>query len=100
MKKEFALIMVSCIIGVSSAYGDPQINIEESPGQTDHPFTITDDSSKVLFRVLSDGQAIIDEFIHFSGFGLTDLRTYVFPILSDAKFHKKLNWIMIHLSEF
>jgi len=79
MKKEFVLIMVSCIIGVSSAYGDPQINIEESPGQTDHPFTITDDSSKVLFRVLSDGQAIIDEFIHFSGFGLTDLRTYVFP---------------------
>ena len=79
MRKEFALIMVSCIIGVSSAYGDIQVNIEESPGQTDPPFTITDDSSNVLFRVLSDGQAIINQFIQFSGSGLTALRTYVFP---------------------
>jgi hypothetical protein len=33
----------------------------------------------VLFQVLSDGQAIINEFIQFSGSGLTALRTYVFP---------------------
>jgi len=84
MRKEFALIMVSCIIGVSSAYGDIQVNIEESPGQTDPPFTITDDSSNVLFRVLSDGQAIINEFIQFSGSGLTALRTYVFPDYSGT----------------
>ena len=79
MKKEFALLMVSCIIGISNAYGDPQINIEESPGQTVPPITITDDSSNVLFQILSDGQAIINEFIQFSGSGLTALRTYVFP---------------------
>ncbi|MGQ0791935.1 MAG: hypothetical protein ACT4NJ_06910, partial [Nitrosopumilaceae archaeon] len=79
MRKEFALIMVSCIIGISSVYGDPQINIEESPSQTDPPFTIIDSSSNVLFRVLSDGQAIVNQFIQFSGSGLTALRTYVFP---------------------
>jgi hypothetical protein len=33
----------------------------------------------VLFQVLTGGQAIIDEFIQFSGSGLTALRTYVFP---------------------
>ncbi|HXV66194.1 MAG TPA: hypothetical protein VD731_03045 [Nitrosopumilaceae archaeon] len=79
MKKEFALIMVSCVIGISNAYGDPQINLEQAPAQTDPPLTITDDTSNVLFRVLSDGQAIINEFIQFSGSGLTALRTYVFP---------------------
>ncbi|MEX1150582.1 MAG: hypothetical protein WEB28_00705 [Nitrosopumilaceae archaeon] len=79
MRKEFALIMVSCIIGVSSAYGDSQINITQSPSQTVPPFTVTDSSSNVLFRVLSDGQAIINQFIQFSGSGLTALRTYVFP---------------------
>ena len=79
MRKEFALIMVSCIIGVSSAYGDTQINITQSPSQTVPPFTVTDSSSNVLFRVLSDGQAIINQFIQFSGSGLTVLRTYVFP---------------------
>jgi hypothetical protein len=79
MRKEFALIMVSCIIGVSSAYGDTQVNIEQSPGQTVPPFTITDSSSNVLFQILSDGQAIINQFIQFSGSGLTALRTYVFP---------------------
>lgn len=79
MKKEFALIMVFCIVGISNAYGDPQINLEQAPGQTDPPFTITDDTSNVLFQVLSDGQAIINEFIQFSGSGLTAIRTYVFP---------------------
>ena len=90
MRKEFALIMVSCILGVSSAYGDTQVNIEQSPGQLTPPLTVTDDSSNVLFQVLSDGQAIINEFIQFSGSGLTALRTYVFPdsdgtiVLEDA----------------
>ncbi len=79
MRKEFAVIMISCIIGVSSAYGDTQINITQSPSQTVPPFTVTDSSSNVLFRVLSDGQAIINKFIQFSGSGLTALRTYVFP---------------------
>src|SRR3972149_2918099 len=79
MRKEFALIMVSCIIGISSAYGDTQVNIEQSPSQTTPPITVTDSSSNVLFRVLSDGQAIINQFIQFSGSGLTALRTYVFP---------------------
>jgi hypothetical protein len=79
MRKEFALIMVSCIIGVSSAYGDTQVNIEQSPGQTVPPFTITDSSSNVLFQILSDGQAIVNQFIQFSSSGLTALRTYVFP---------------------
>ena len=78
MRKEFALIMVSCIIGVSSAYGDTQVNIEQSPSQTVPPFTVTD-SSSLLFQVLSDGRAIIDEFIQFSGSNLNVLRTYVFP---------------------
>jgi len=79
MRKEFALIMVSCIIGVSSAYGDSQINITQSPGQTVPPFTVTNSTNNVLFQVLTGGQAIIDEFIQFSGSGLTALRTYVFP---------------------
>ncbi len=79
MRKEFALIMVSCIIGVSSAYGDIQVNIEQSPGQLTPPLTVTDNSSNVLFQVLSDGQAIVNQFIQFSSSGLTALRTYVFP---------------------
>jgi hypothetical protein len=79
MRKEFALIMISCIIGVSSAYGDSQINITQSLGQTVPPITVTDSTSNVLFQILSDGQAIINEFIQFSGSGLTALRTYVFP---------------------
>jgi hypothetical protein len=79
MRKEFALIMVSCIIGVSSAYGDSQINITQSPGQTVYPFIVANSTNNVLFQVLSDGRAIIDEFIQFSGSGLTALRTYVFP---------------------
>jgi len=78
MKKELALIMVLCIIGVSSAYGDTQVNIEQSPGQLTPPLTVTD-SSSVLFQVLSDGRAIIDQFIQFSGSNLNVLRTYVFP---------------------
>jgi len=79
MKKEFALIMIVCTIGVSSAYGDSQINITQSPSQTVPPFTVTDSSSNVLFQILSDGQVIINKFIQFSDFGLTALRTYVFP---------------------
>ena len=79
MRKEFALIMVSCIIGVSSAYGDTQVNIEQSPGQLTPPLTVTDSTSNVLFQVLSDGQAIVNQFIQFSSSGLTALRTYVFP---------------------
>jgi ribosomal protein L24E len=79
MRKELALIMIACTIGVSSAYGDSQINITQSPGQTVPPLTVTDSSSNVLFQVLSDGQAIVNQFIQFSGSGLTALRTYVFP---------------------
>jgi len=79
MKKEFALIMVSCIIGISSAYGDTQVNITQSPGQAISPFTVANSTNNVLFQVLTGGQAIIDEFIQFSGSGLTALRTYVFP---------------------
>jgi len=79
MRKELALIMIACTIGVSSAYGDSQINVEQSPSQTVSPITVTDSSSNVLFQILSDGQAIIDQFIQFSGSGLTALRTYVFP---------------------
>ena len=79
MRKELAIIMVSCMIGVSSAYGDNRVNIEESAGQSTPPITVTDSSSNVLFQVLSDGQAIINKFIQFSGSGLTALRTYVFP---------------------
>lgn len=79
MRKVFALIMVSCIIGVSSAYGDTQVNIKQSPGQLTPPLTVTDNSSNMLFQILSDGQAIINQFIQFSGSGLTALRTYVFP---------------------
>jgi len=79
MRKELALIMIACTIGVSSAYGDSQINITQSPGQTVPPITITDSSSNMLFQILSDGQAIINQFIQFSGSGLTALRTYVFP---------------------
>src|SRR3989304_8133513 len=79
MKKELALIMIMCTIGVSSAYGDSQINITQSPSQVTPPFTITNSTSHVLFQVLTGGQAIIDEFIQFSGSGLTALRTYVFP---------------------
>jgi hypothetical protein len=79
MRKELALIMIACTIGVSSVYGDTQINITQSPGQTVPPITVTDSSSNVLFQILSDGQAIIDQFIQFSGSGLTALRTYVFP---------------------
>src|SRR3990170_8955788 len=79
MKKELALIMIMCTIGVSIAYGDSQINITQSPSQVTPPFTITNSTSHVLFQVLTGGQAIIDEFIQFSGSGLTALRTYVFP---------------------
>ena len=79
MRKEFALIMVSCIIGVSSAYGDSQINITQSLGQTVSPVIVANSTNNVLFQVLSDGQAIINKFIQFSGSGLTALRTYVFP---------------------
>ena len=79
MRKELALIMIVCTIGVSSAYGDTQINITQSPGQTVSPFTVSDSSSNVLFQILSDGQAIVNKFIQFSGSGLTALRTYVFP---------------------
>src|SRR3990172_11149209 len=79
MKKELALIMVLCIIGVSSAYGDSQINLKQSSGQTVPPITVTDSSSSMLFQVLNDGQAIINKFVKFSGSGLTALRTYVFP---------------------
>lgn len=79
MRKEFALIMVSCIIGVSSAYGDSQINITQSPSQAVSPVIVANSTNNVLFQVLSDGQVIIDEFIQFSGSGLTALRTYVFP---------------------
>ena len=79
MRKELVIIMISCIIGVSSVYGDTQVNIEESPGQSTPPITVTDSTSSVLFQVFSDGQAIINQFIQFSGSGLTELRTYVFP---------------------
>ena len=79
MRKELALIMVSCIIGVSSAYGDTQVNIEQSLGQSTPPLTVTDDSNNMLFQVFSDGQAIINKFIRFSGSNLNALRTYVFP---------------------
>ena len=79
MKKELVIIMVSCIIGVSSAYGDSQINITQSPGQVVSPLIVANSTSNVLFQVLSDGQAIIDEFIQFSGSNLKVLRTYVFP---------------------
>lgn len=79
MRKKFALIMIVCIVGVSTAYGDSQINITQSLGQTIPPITVTDSSSNVLFQILSDGQAIINQFIQFSGSGLTALRTYVFP---------------------
>ena len=79
MRKELFIIMVSCIIGISSAYGDTQVNITQSPGQTGSPLIVANSSSNVLFQVLNDGQAIIDEFIQFSGSGLTALRTYVFP---------------------
>jgi len=40
---------------------------------------VANSTNNVLFQVLSDGQAIINEFIQFSNFGLTALRTYVFP---------------------
>jgi len=79
MRKEFALIMISCIIGVSNAYGDTQVNITQSPGQAVSPLIVANSTSNVLFQVLSDGRTIINEFIQFSGSGLTALRTYVFP---------------------
>lgn len=79
MRRELIIIMVSCMIGVSSAYGDVQVNIEQSPGQLTPPLNITDSSSNVLFQVLSDGQTIINQFIQFSSSGLTAVRTYVFP---------------------
>ena len=31
MRKELFIIMVSCIIGVSNAFGDTQLNITQSP---------------------------------------------------------------------
>ncbi|WP_237737698.1 head decoration protein [Candidatus Nitrosopumilus sediminis] len=61
------------------AYADPQITIDEAVAQTDPPFTINDSASTVLFRILSDGQVIIDQFLQLSGAGLTQVRTYVFP---------------------
>jgi hypothetical protein len=79
MKKGLALIMIVCGIGVSSVYADSQITIEQSPAQVTPPFTVTDDSSNVLFQIINDGKAIINQFIQFSGSGLTALRTYVFP---------------------
>jgi len=79
MRKELALIMIVCTIEVSIAYGDSQINITQSPGQAVSPLIVANSTSNVLFQVLSDGQAIINEFIQFSGSGLTALRTYVFP---------------------
>jgi hypothetical protein len=79
MRKELTLIMIIGTIGVSSVYADTQITIEESPGQLTPPITVTDDSSNVLFQILSDGQAIINQFIQFSGSGLSTLRTYIFP---------------------
>jgi hypothetical protein len=79
MRKEFALIMIIIGIGISSVYADSQVSIEQSPGQVTPPITVTDDSSNVLFQILSDGQAIINQFIQFSGSGLTSLRTFVFP---------------------
>lgn len=79
MRKEFALIMIVCALGASSAYGDSQINITQSPGQTVSPIIVSNSTNNVLFQVLAGGQAIIDEFIQFSGSGLTALRTYVFP---------------------
>jgi hypothetical protein len=79
MKKELALLMIACTIGASSAYGDSQINITQSPSQTIPPVIVADSSNNVLFQILSDGQAIINQFIQFSGSGLTTLRTYVFP---------------------
>jgi hypothetical protein len=79
MRKEFALIMIVCALGASSAYGDSQINITQSPGQTVSPIMVSNSTNNALFQVLAGGQAIIDEFIQFSGSGLTALRTYVFP---------------------
>ena len=79
MRKEFVLIMIVCTIGASSAYGDSQINITQSPGQTVSPIIVSNSTNNVLFQVLAGGQAIIDEFIQFSGSGLTALRTYIFP---------------------
>lgn len=79
MRKELSLVMIVSIIGVSSAYGDSQVTIEQSTGQLTPPITVTDDASNLLFQILSDGKAIINQFIQFSGSGLTALRTYVFP---------------------
>ena len=79
MKKEFALIMIMCAVGISSVYGDSQINITQSPGQTVSPIIVSNSTNNVLFQVLAGGQTIIDEFIQFSGSSLTALRTYVFP---------------------
>src|SRR3990172_1719620 len=79
MRKEFALIMIVCTIGVSSAYGDSQINITQSPGQAFSPLIVANSTNNLFFKVLSDEKAIINEFIQFSNFGLTALRTYVFP---------------------
>jgi hypothetical protein len=79
MRNEFALIMIVCALGASSAYGDSQINITQSPGQTVSPIIVSNSTNNVLFQILAGGQAIIDEFIQFSGSGLTALRTYVFP---------------------
>jgi hypothetical protein len=79
MRKELTLMMIIGTIGISSVYGDSQITIEQSPAQVTPSITVTDDSSNVLFQILSDGQAIINQFIQFSGSGLTALRTYVFP---------------------
>ena len=79
MRKEFALIMIVCALGASSAYGDSQINITQSAGQTVSPIIVSNGTNNVLFQVLAGGQVIINEFIQFSGSGLTALRTYVFP---------------------
>lgn len=71
--------MIACTIGASNVYGDSQINITQSLGQTVSPITVSNSTNNMLFQVLAGGQAIIDEFIQFSGSGLTALRTYVFP---------------------
>jgi hypothetical protein len=83
MRKELVLVMIACI-GVSTAYGDSQVIVEQSPGQTTSPIVVTDSSTNVLFQILSDGQAILDQFLQFSSSGLSAIRTYVFPDTSGT----------------
>ena len=60
-------------------YAVPQVTINQSPAQSDSPFTVKDSNNNILFQILSDGKATINEFIRLSADGLTSLRTYVFP---------------------